>query len=68
VRLANHVTGGDTDDLMAVAKKQKLPGLAAVLNEFDLSTTRRVVRSQKTVKILELERRAMLTHLPRCTA
>lgn len=64
VRLANHATGGDTDDLMAVAKKHKLPGLAALLNEYDLSNTRRVVRSQKTAKILELERRAMQTHLP----
>lgn len=64
LRLAGHSTGGDTDDLMAVAKKQKLPGLMTVLNEYDLNTTRRVVRSQKTKQILELERRATQTHLP----
>ena len=64
IRLADNITGGDTDDLLAVAKKQKLPGLAAVLNEYDLSTTRRVVHSQKTAKLLEMERRAMQTHLP----
>lgn len=64
VRLANHLAGGDTDDLMAVAKKHKLHGLAALIGEYDLHTTRRVVRSQNTSKLLELERRAMQTHLP----
>lgn len=52
------------DTLSAVAKEQRLQGLEKILDEFDLSTTRHLVRSMEQQKVLELERVASKSELP----
>jgi len=54
----------DCDTLSAVAKELRLQGLEKILDEFDLSITRRLVRSMGSKKILELERVASKSELP----
>lgn len=54
----------DCSSLSAVAKELRLQGLERILDEFDLSITRRLVRSMKPQKILELERTATKSELP----
>ncbi|VAW41942.1 Microbial collagenase [hydrothermal vent metagenome] len=50
--------------LSAVAKELRLKGLEKILDQFDLSITRRLIRSMKPKKILELERIASKSELP----
>ncbi len=64
VRLAAKVKDLDEDDLIKVAKNSKLNGLTAILSQFELVKTRRVIRSLKAEKILALEREAAKTELP----
>jgi serine protease len=64
VRLTGDAAATKADSLVDVAKHSKLSGLAALLGEFDLLTSRRVVRSLEPQKILELERRAASTQFP----
>ena len=54
----------DCDTLSAVAKELRLQGLEKILDEFDLSITRRLVRSMAPSKILELERVTAKSELP----
>ena len=52
------------DTLSAVARELRLDGLEKILDEFDLSITRRLVRSLEPEQILELERAATKSELP----
>jgi len=52
------------DTLSSVAKELRLQGLEKILDEFDLSITRRLVRSMAPSKVLELERVAAKSELP----
>lgn len=54
----------DCSSLSAVAKELRLQGLEKILDEFDLSITRRLVRSMEPKKVLELERVASKSELP----
>lgn len=53
-----------SENLMDLSKKVPLPGLASVLNAFDLGTSRRVVKSISPKELLKLEARAAQTDLP----
>lgn len=64
VRLSGNLPIEDSNSLIEVAKKLQLQGLVAVLEQFDLSATRRVVRSLPSKEILRLEREAAKSDLP----
>lgn len=64
VRLNAEVPATAGDNLLDVAKRSKLAGLATALEAFKLSTTRRLVRSVAPDKILELERKAASSEFP----
>ena len=64
LRLKPEYGGVESDHLYEVAKERKLPGLRSVLDAFDLSTTRRVVRSVDAARIRQLEREAVATEFP----
>ncbi len=54
----------EADDLLEVAKKYKLAGLARLLEEHQQITTRRLIHSQSPGDILELERQAVHSPYP----
>jgi hypothetical protein len=64
VRLKSGIADPGGDHLADVAERQHLAGLSAVLDAFDLSRTRRVVRSIKPEQILALERKAASSEFP----
>lgn len=54
----------DCDTLSAVVKELRLQGFEKILDEFDLSITRRLIRSMKPKEILERERVTSKSELP----
>lgn len=54
----------DCDTLSDVVKELRLQGFEKILDEFDLSITRRLVRSMKPKEILELENVTLKSELP----
>lgn len=64
VRLVPAVAPTRAEDLAAAAKECNLEGLSRLLEEYDLFTSRRVVRSLEPEEILGLERRAAQSDLP----
>ena len=64
IRLSSQVAVGDARNLMELAKKRKLQGLSQILDQFDLSSSRPLIRSLPADEILELERQASKTALP----
>jgi serine protease len=64
VRLRPGLIAAEGDSLIDVARRLQLTGLVTVLDAFDLSNSRRTVRSLKPQQILELERKAASTEFP----
>jgi hypothetical protein len=64
VRLSDKFLAMESETLMEVAKELQLEALLRLLEQFDLSDTRRVVRSLPAREILELEEKAARTDLP----
>ena len=64
VRLSGKLPLEDGDNLIEMAWKLQLQGLGAVLEQFALSSTRRVVRSLPPKELLRLEQEAAQTDLP----
>lgn len=63
-RLSPELPVVDCANLMELARKLNLQALSAVLDQFDLSTSRRVVRSLSPEKLLRLEKTAAQSELP----
>ncbi len=64
VRLSPQLPAVECGDLMDLARKLHLQALSALLDHFDLSSSRRVIKSLSPEKILRLEREAAQSELP----
>lgn len=64
IRLAAHVLPTEGTALQEVAKKEELRGLLAVLDEYELTRSQRLVRSLPPESVQRLEEEATRTDLP----
>jgi len=64
IRLAAHVLPTEGAALQEVAKKEELRGLLAVLDEYELTRSQRLVRSLPPESVQRLEEEATRTDLP----
>ncbi len=64
IRLARDVIATEGDDLASIAGEYKLSGLLRILDQWEIQSTRRIVRALKPEEVLRLERRAAQTDFP----